>query len=537
MQKICIDLKEFKTIRQDGGVYVDKTKHIYDIFGQGIYFFLARPRRFGKSLLCSTLAELFSGNRELFKGLWIDQSSWEWIKYPVIRLDMSSAAGKTSTVSDVRTKIVNLLQSNATALGVGHVDLAAPSTMFNQLIEKAKALYGQNVVAVIDEYDKPLLDVIDDVERRKEIHKELSDLYSQLKPAEENLRCVLITGVFKFTQTSIFSGLNNLNDITFDPNAAALVGYTEDEMRHFFAEHLAALAAKNRLSVDEMMAQLQAKYNGYNFGVDIDTKTLFGGVYNSFAINYVFAKQQLLDKWFASGTPTALIKKLAAERLQALTPSQLLVNFRLLEQSCSPDDLSTGLLLYYAGYLTMKACTGSSLRTMLTLDFPNASVAMAFSEALLPEVMNLQNTTVSRLVFELQNVLCDQQLDQLQELLNDALANVSYTLLPKGDERPARENMYQIIFTILFTACGVRVTTEEHTNRGRIDMVLEVEDMVYVVELKMDQPAAVAMAQIKEKEYSAKFKHTGKQLYAVGIAVNTETRSVAEVVWEQLLQG
>jgi hypothetical protein len=536
MQRICIDLKEFKTIRHHGGVYVDKTKHIYDIFGKGTYFFLARPRRFGKSLLCSTLAELFSGNRELFKGLWIDQRSWEWAKHPVIRLDMSSAAGKTSTVADVRTKIVNLLQSNATALGLKHIDLAVPSTMFNQLIARAKELYGQNVVVIIDEYDKPLLDVIDDPERRKEMHKELSDLYSQLKPAEENLRCVLITGVFKFTQTSIFSGLNNLNDITFDPNAAAVVGYTEEEVRHFFAEHLAALAGVHGTSVDEMMKQLRYMYNGYNFGVNIANHQVGEAVFNSFAINYVFAKQQLLDVWFESGTPTALVKKLVAEELQSLMPSQLRVGFKRLKQSCYPDDLLTGLLLYYAGYLTIKSSGGTVLNAILTLDFPNATVATAFSDALLPVITQLQDAAVSRLVVALQNALCGEQLDQLQQLLNDALANVSYTLLPKADERPARENMYQVIFTILFTACGVRVTTEEHTNRGRIDMVLEIEDIVYVLELKMDQPAAVAMTQIKEKEYPAKFRHTGKKLYAVGIAINSATRSVAEVLWQQLLQ-
>ncbi len=534
MQKVCLDLKEFKTIRQLGGVYVDKTKHIYDIFGNGTYFFIARPRRFGKSLLCSTLRELFAGNRDLFKGLWIDNSDWQWEKHPVIHLDMTAAAGKTATATEVRKGIVDLLLKNAKILGIADLEKDFPFLMLKQLIEKAHELYGQKTVVIIDEYDKPVLDAIDDKTRRDAIHKEISDLYSQLKPAEEHLRCVLITGVFKFTQTSIFSGLNNLNDITFDPAAAALIGYTEDEIRLFFAEHLAALAAQSACSVDEMMHSLQKQYNGYSFGVNITTKQLFGRVYNSFALNYVFAKQQQLDRWFASGTPTALVKKLIEEQLQTLDQKQLYIPFNLLEQSSSPDKISSILLLYYAGYVTMKACTGTQFNTMITLDFPNESVKKAFAEALLPEITQLQDIMISRLVMALQHALAEQQLDQLQQLLNDALANVSYTLLAKADEKPANENLYHIIFTILFSACGMRVTNEEHTNRGRMDIVIDLDDVIYVIELKINQPARVALDQIKDRQYPAKFRHLGKKLYAVGVSISTAQRLVQEVAWEAI---
>lgn len=396
MQKIYVTEKEFKEIRAKGGLYVDKTKYIYDLFKDDKYFFLARPRRFGKSLLCSTLSELFKGNREAFKGLWIDSSDWNWQPYPVINLDMSKVAAPTATAADTRKGIVDLLLSNAKKLGVADLVIDTPYLMFKQLIAKAKEVTGKNVVVIIDEYDKPLLDVIDDTPHHIAIHKELSAFYSQLKPAEDDLQFVLITGVFKFTQTSIFSGLNNLNDITFDMPAAELVGYTEQEIRTFFADHLAALAEKNNISTEDMISTLRKKYNGYKFGIDIGINTLSQGVYNPYALNYVFAEQQLLDKWFTSGSPTALIKKLAEKQFKALTPQALTIAFNRLNESCSPDDITTLSLLYYAGYVTLK----NYADTKVTLDFPNSNASLAY-KMLLEHVTGVSISSTDRTVTEL----------------------------------------------------------------------------------------------------------------------------------------
>jgi hypothetical protein len=538
MQEIFVSLKEFKSIRQQNGVYIDKTEHIYNIFRQEGYFFLARPRRFGKSLLCTTLAELFAGNRELFKDLWIDQSNWQWEKHPVLYFDMTNASSKAGTAETVREGIFNMLRRNAEAFGITDLVGSTPCLMLGNLIEKAKKAYGKNTVVIIDEYDKPLLDVIDDPTRTKEVHQELSDFYSQLKPAEKNLRCVLITGVFKFTQTSIFSGLNNLNDITFDPKAAALVGYTEDEIRHFFTEHLAALATKNKLSVDAMMAKLQQQYNGYSFGIDIDADQLFGGIYNPYALNYIFAKQQQLDEWFASGSPAVLMKKLVAEQLHALTPQELNLDFKALKTSCSPNKLSSTMLLYYAGYMTMKACSTNRFtdptETTITLDFPSSTVRKAFSDQLFPALMQDQQYEAKSIVTATKTLLRNRQLDELQQLLNDVLAHVSYDLLTRPHDKQARENIYQIIFVILFSACGMRVTAEEQTNRGRMDIMVELHDLAYIMELKMDQPAGVAIDQIQKKEYGAKFRHLGTELYVVGISISATQRRVQEVAWKAM---
>ncbi len=530
MQKICVTEKEFKAIREAGGVYVDKTKHISDLFSDDKYFFLTRPRRFGKSLLCSTLAELFSANRALFNGLWIDSSDWVWKKYPVLRFDMSKIASPTATAADVRQGIVNLLSDNAQHIGVADLKEGTPYLMFEQLIKKTKEVHGENVVVLIDEYDKPLLDVINDQSRYRDIQKELCAFYSQLKPAEEDLKFVLITGVFKFTQASIFSGLNNLNDISFDPHAAELLGYTEQEIRAFFPEHLAVLAAKNNISVDAMMLKLQKHYNGYFFGVDVDTGEPFGGVYNPFALNYVFKAQQQLDKWFESGSPAALIKKLTATQFEDLDPENLTVHFSTLVKSCSADDITALSMLYYTGYVTLKKYHNKRV----TLGFPNAEVACAFTEALLPLLLHKSSSAVTKIMDKIHDLFEEERLSDLKQLLNDALAPVAYPVLAKPQNDSPQEHLYQIAFYYLFIGSKMPTTLEDMTNRGRIDIVVQLPSVIYVFELKMDEPAAVAIQQIKDKDYSAKFRHMGKQVYAIGISVNSEKRYVKELEWELL---
>ncbi len=559
MQEICLDRKEFKSIREVGGVYVDKTKHIYDIFSRGLYYFLARPRRFGKSLLCTTLQALFQANRELFKGLWIDSLDWKWEKYPVLYFDMSNASSKTGTAATARRGIINMLNANAKELGITDLKEDRPFLMLEQLIEKAQEATGQKIVIIIDEYDKPLLDVIDTPSQHKEIHQEISDFYSQLKPAEKKLKFVFITGVFKFTQTSIFSGLNNLNDITFDSAAAEIVGYTDKEIRTFFTEHLAALALVYKKSVEEMMVTLQEQYNGYRFGVNIATADLSEGVYCSFALNYVFAKQQLLQKWFESASPRSLIKKLAEHRFQEIDPLKLNMKLSVLTKSCTPDEIESIhkssseavigneidelpedqsnkriislSMLYYAGYLTIHKFA----KDKIFFGFPNVAVASDFVEFLLPLVFQKSVDRINEIMDLIHDVFCDQRLDDLKELLNDALAPVSYHTLKKPDERSRsavpQENFYQFGFYYLFTGSRVHAVTEDTGIRGRIDITVELPNVVYLFEFKMDDSAASAIAQIKDREYARKFKHTGKKVYAVGVSISSEKRVVQELEW------
>jgi len=295
MQLICLDEQSFSQIREKKGVYVDKTRIMYDVFRDGKYFFISRPRRFGKSLLCSTLAALFSGKRDLFKGLWIEQSDWEWQSYPVIHLNMGEVASPTHSAEKVEAGLMLLLQGVARQYAVEVIQTTVLELYFGQLIKKLFEKTGQRVVVIIDEYDKPLLDVIHEKDQYPRIHDVLRGFYSQLKNNSEFLRFVLLTGVFKFAKTSVFSGLNNIKDVTFDPKAAELLGYTEQELQDYFAEHLASLASGYKKTMPEMLEILREKYNGYSFGINDMVGNIVGSVYNPFALNYVLNEQQLLE--------------------------------------------------------------------------------------------------------------------------------------------------------------------------------------------------------------------------------------------------
>ncbi len=535
MQFICLDNDYFPTLRAKGGVYVDKTKQIYDLFSEHTYYFLSRPRRFGKSLLCSTLAELFKGNRALFKNTWIDSSDWNWEKtHPVLHFNMTNAVSMSGNASEVRQGMIQMLRGYAETFGLTDINEDHPRLMLTQLIEKIHAKMGKQVVVIIDEYDKPLLDVIDKHDKYPAIHDELRSFYTPLKTLSEHLRLVFLTGVFKFAKTSIFSGLNNLADLTFDPKAADVVGYTEAEMRLYFAEHLAALAGVYKTSVDEMMLILQKKYNGYKFGLNVATEEIFGGVYNSFAMNYVFAKQQLLDKWFASGSPTALLKQLADEQFTDLTPENLTLKFTALDNSCGVEEMGCLFMLYYAGYLSIQSFS----KGKVSLGFPNLEVSQAFSSMLLPLLLEKTMSTTDRISDKLHDVFVEERLADLQELLNDALAPVSYHVLKNPNKKTyapvPQENLYQIAFFYLFIGSNLKAVMEDATIRGRIDISIELPTIVYLLEFKVGDTAAVAIQQIKDKDYARKFKQQNRKIYAVGVSLHAKDRVVQEVAWELL---
>ncbi len=538
MQEILLTNQSFRKIREANGLYIDKTKQMYNLFARDTYFFLARPRRFGKSLLCSTLGELFAGNRQLFKGLWIDNSDWTWKQYPVIHLDMTSAISSTGDSQEVRKKLLLMI----TLLAKQHaIDISLaidPASALNLLIKGIFDSHGNQVVVIIDEYDKPLLDAIDKTDKFPGIHDELRAFYSPLKLLDDQLKYVFITGVFKFAKTSIFSGFNNLNDITFDIPAADICGYTEQEIRLFFAEHLEALATVHKLSVEEMMDSLRKKYNGYKFGLNIATAELSAGVYNAFALNYVFAKQQQLDKWFESGSPQAMMKQLARDGFSGFDPKSLNVEFNTLNTSCSPDGMTSLCTLYYAGYVTMRECyvdnSGKKPITMVKLDFPSEEVSDAYAKHLLPELLNKNFDQINQFALQLKDAFREQKLETLHELLNDLLSTTTYEIYTRSHDRAPKENLYQIAFHCLFIVANFRSVMEDSTNQGRIDITVELPEIVYLFELKMDKPAAGAIQQIKTTDYPRKFKAMGKKVYGIGVSISTQDRKVADVQWEAL---
>lgn len=526
MQLICIDEQSFSKIREKNGVYVDKTKIMYNCFKDGTYFFISRPRRFGKSLLCSTAAALFAGRKELFKGLWIEESDWAWDTHPVIHLDMTKAASAAYDATKVEAALMVVLRGIARDYEVSGLESSEAGSYFGELLKKLHKKTGKQVVVIVDEYDKPLLDVILKAENYKSIHEVLRNFYAQLKANSDHLRFVLLTGVFKFAQTSIFSGLNNLIDLTFLPGAAELLGYTEQEIKDNFPEHLENLAQGYKKTTPEMLVALKEKYNGYSFGVDDKAGCVIGSVYNPFAINYVFHQQQLIEQWFASGTPTLLIDKLKSQSFAGIDTSELRIKLGVLKNSYNPDEITSLSLLYYAGYVTIKNYLPQS--GLLVLDFPNAEVAQSLSLYLLPQITEKRLSAFGLITEKINTLLYDQDLSDLKDLFNQALAQLPYHMFG------TQESYYQTVFYLLLNASSVITFAEDMSNRGRADITVLLPKAVYIFELKMNQPAAVGIEQIKERGYAEKYRTPARQVYLIGIELSKAKRVIKDLIFEKL---
>lgn len=532
MKKLILTSQSnFSEIRQQGGVYVDKTKEIYDCIGKDTYYFLSRPRRFGKSLLCSTLKEMFSGNRELFKCLWLDSSDWQWTTHPVIHLNMTDMAGERNTAAGVEEKLRVRLNIIAEQYGVELSKSSFIDLVFTVLVESLHKKTGRKVVIIVDEYDKPILDLIDKPEEQKEVHSVLRSFYGTFKALEASLRFVFLTGVYKFTQTSIFSNLNNLNDLTFSPKAGTLLGYTQDEVESYFSEEIDALGESLGLNRNQTLERLREQYNGYRFGVNVNTGQLSPGVYNPFGMNHTFAANQMLEKWFASGSPSFLIKKIKANSFKEIGPEGLSINFRALNNSYDPEDITPLSLLYYAGYATMISFTPETKKVRLA--YPNLEVSQAISEEFINIFKTNNASDLFDLAWDIANCFRKHQLDSLKDLFNQALAQLTYQIII------SQEKYFQTVILLLIHMGKLQANAEIPTNDGRMDIVIETSGEIFIVEIKFNKPAAEGLQQIKDKDYAKKFRAKGLKLTAVGLSISLEHAAgtkncIFDVVAEQL---
>jgi len=368
MKYLPLDLSTFSTMMTNNYVYVDKTKYIYDLFSGGLrLYFLARPRRFGKSLLISTLKELFLGNRELFKGLWIYSSDYQWIKYPIIHLDFANI--RHDTMENFEAALSWRLQEIAQEYAI---DISNAPTSYAQLSHLIKQLAQANkVVILIDEYDKPILDHISDLEKADQIKKLVAGMYDVIKSMDAHIRAIFVTGVTKFAKTSIFSGMNNLNDISFSSQSAQLLGYTQEELVHYFGDHIDAVAHNEHVERDEILDVMKTWYNGYRFS-ELPIK-----VYNPFSTMSYLSRQELANYWFKSGTPTFLIHLIKKqyndlqEILTAAIKSDNLDTFEISNIPLIP-------LLFQTGYLTIDDYNSKNDR--ITLKYPNYEVEESFTK-------------------------------------------------------------------------------------------------------------------------------------------------------------
>ena len=503
-KKLPIGIQTFSEIRQEGHYYVDKTPHILRLIDEGKYYFLSRPRRFGKSLLIDTMAELFEGRRSLFEGLHAD-SHWDWsCTYPVIRINFSDGVLHSRAALD--EKIRELLDVEQQRHGISCRNMSI-SGRFAELIRNLHQASAQRVVVLIDEYDKPILDNITEPDVARDMRDGLRDLYSVLKGQDAHLKFAMLTGVSKFSKVSLFSGLNNLRDITVAAEYSAICGYTDADVDTVFAPELSGLDRD----------EIRRWYNGYNWtGIS---------VYNPFDLLLLFKERLFRPYWFETGTPTFLVELLAQratftpELGQWVTMDSLLSTFDV-------DEISREALLFQSGYLTIASQFQMGARTEYTLKYPNQEVEASLNGALL-QALTARSTETARQSGRLYRLLLTNDFAGLQALFTAFFASI-----PNDWYRSNRianyEGYYASVFYSHFAALGLDIRLEDITNKGRIDMTVLFNGQVYLFEFKVveEAPQGRALQQIRDRGYADKYRARGEAIHLIGVEFSKEQRSV-----------
>ncbi len=502
-----IGIQSFSDIRERGFVYVDKTAAIYKMAASGKFYFLSRPRRFGKSLLVSTLEAYFKGRKELFKGLAIERLEKEWEEYPVLHFDFSGGAYTSLRV--LQAKLKSLLSGYEKAYGIEN-DEDILSIRFENLIGAAYQKTGKKVVILIDEYEKPIIDNIDDPSLMEQFRKELQGFYSILKGKDCFIRFALLTGVTKLSKMSIFSGLNNLEDISMNPDYSAICGITFDEIKSYFGEGVKDLADFNHLSVADSYATLARLYDGYHFSIASE------GIYNPFSLLNAFKSKLFRLYWFGTGTPTVLIRYLKKEQTDLENISRENVREETLTDA-NFDNLKPVTLMYQTGYLTIKDYNPENFT--YNLDYPNEEVKRGFvnslSETFTPSLSNNEFS-----IFAFANDVKAGNVEAFMKRFTAFLSDNGYQV--HGEQ----EKYFQNTMSIFFRLMGFEIKTEYQTSDGRIDIILNTDEYIYIIELKRDQSPDVALRQIEEKGYDKPFLASGKTIIKLGINFSSQTRTV-----------
>ena len=506
-----IGIQTFEKIRTRNYMYVDKTEYIYRmVHADSNYFFLSRPRRFGKSLLTSTLEAYFQGRKDLFKGLAMDLLETEWTEYPVLRFDMS--LGKHMEKEQLERYLSSQLELMEHKYGILTESPDANIRLTN-LIRRAYEQTGRQVVVLIDEYDAPLLDVVHEEKNLPVLRNIMRNFYSPLKACDPYLRFVFLTGITKFSQLSIFSELNNIKNISMLPEYAAICGITEEEIATQMDEDLDILAGRLNVNCEEVVKKLKAHYDGYHFTWPSPD------IYNPFSLLNAFADGRLDSYWFGSGTPTYLIEMLKKYGVQ---PQQIGGRKAMAESFDAPTERMTDIapLLYQSGYVTIKGY--SPITQLYTLDIPNKEVRLGLMKSLLPGYLDRRTTDGLTTVALLYEAIYEERLDDALRLLQTFLSTVHYC------DRTDYEGHYQQMLYIIFSLLGIYVDVEVRTPSGRVDMVMRTATTLYIVELKLNQSAEVAMQQIDLKNYPERFALCGLPVVKVGINFDMERHTLKD---------
>ncbi len=520
MKEITSYTSNFEDIIRGNYLYVDKTEYIWNLVKsyKGVYF-MARPRRFGKSLTVSTLEAVFQGKRDLFKGLAIDNKPYTWDKHPVIHLDMGNFEAKTADELD--KYIFDKLSMIASKFGL-ELQGASNATRFEKLVGD---LYKDNsVVILLDEYDKPLLNNAKDP-HISDILTVLKSFYSTIKTCDEMERFVFITGVSKFSHVSLFSGLNNPTDISMRPEYATMLGYTQNELETNFAEYIDIAAQKLNTPRDEFLKELKEWYDGFCFEADSEA------VYNPFSIAKFFesAKPKFYNYWFDTATPSFLIdycKNNQFDIESALTNAVPSSKFSAYEI----DNINPLALFLQTGYLTIKGSYEEFGFTYYRLGFPNKEVQSSFEEKLLDAYTEMQEGLASKFSADIVRMLKKGDAEAAMQQLKSFYAGFPFQIQEKS------EHYYQAIFFAIFRSLGFSASAESPTSDGSIDAVVKIDNWIYIFEFKLDVSAEDAMKQIKEKDYYRKYLMTGKQIVLIGVNFVYKTRQLDKWVIEEIKQ-
>ena len=512
LQNLPIGIQNFEKIRNDGYLYVDKTEFVYRLATTGSYYFLSRPRRFGKSLLISTLHAYFEGKRELFDGLAISRLETKWERYPILHLDLNTRNYKDA---EALTGILNeYLEKWEVIYGDAKKDRVLEER-FTYVIEQAYAKTGHRVVILVDEYDKPMLQAIGNEALQDEYRNTLQSFYGALKTCDGYIRFAMLTGVTKFGKLSVFSSLNSLKDISMRKDFHAVCGITEQEFRDNFAPYVRRMSDELDLTPGEVLSEMARMYDGYHFVPNCP------GLYNPFSVLNALDAQTFGSYWFATGTPTYLVKLLRLHDYNLQSLSDEYVTEDILN---SIDVASTNPVpvIYQSGYLTIKGYS-ARFRTY-RLGFPNEEVEDGFFRFLLPFYTSVNKIEAP---FHIQKFVSEIEAGQPEAFLHrlkSFFADTPYELVKK------LENHYQNVLYILCKLLGVYVRAEYHTSAGRIDLVLQTRDYTYVLEFKLDGTAEEALEQIMDKSYALPFDAGTTRVFRIGLNFSSETRNIEKWV-------
>ncbi len=509
--KYPIGIQSFEKIREGGFVYVDKTALVYKMTHEYSYVFLSRPRRFGKSLLTSTLEAYFEGRKELFAGLKMADLEKDWTKYPVFHLDLN--VNKYETPESLVEILEKFLVSLEKRYGTDATEKSL-ALRFYGLIQRAAEKEGLPVVILVDEYDKPMLNAIDNPQLQEAFRGELKAFYSVLKSQDRYIKWAFLTGVTKFGKISVFSDLNHLFDISMSEDFGALCGFTEQEIHDCLGEEVAALAQKSDITTEEAYNRLRENYDGYHFN-----RFQAKGIYNPFSLLYTLKNQSFGDYWFETGTPTYLVTLLQNYnyRIDELTQEQVTEDVL---NSIDPSSQNPIPVIYQSGYLTISGYDEEF--ELYSLGFPNREVERGFTRFLIPYYTPMTDNhgpaTIAQLARDIRNGNAETFMQRLQAVF----ADTDYRIVGN------RELYFQNAVAVIFKMLGFNIQTERPANGGRMDMILQTASYIYIIEFKIDKSAEEALLQIKEKGYYLPFTTDSRPTVLIGVNFSSETRGISE---------